>query len=201
MPSRRKAGAQKDVPLKSPSSIPTPQTKPLIDIPEDEQWRIIKESGILNSVKPETVPSQKEPEELTLGDEIFNAVLYIIPFSSLLILMEILVRQQYGRKATVDDLTERIISGVPILSIFIFYTMRYKPYRKMQIFLFIISVLCGSRLLYQVNNANWLTVMRQGPPFATVWIYTIVQLDLGPAVLALLTVASYCWWKELTILR
>ncbi|KAF9058089.1 hypothetical protein BJ165DRAFT_105624 [Panaeolus papilionaceus] len=199
MPSRRKAAGSKDVPLKSPSSIPPAKTKPLIDIPEDEQWRLIKQTGILDSVKSEPAPATKEPEELTLGDEIFNAVMYIIPFSSLLILMEILVRQQYGRKAAVDDLYERIISGVPILSIFIFFTMRYKPYRKMQIFLFIISVLCGSRLLYQVNNANWLTVMKQGPPFATIWIYTIVQLDLGPAVLGLFTVASYCWWKELTI--
>jgi hypothetical protein len=39
----------------------------------------------------------------------------------------------------------------------------------------------------------------QCPPLVTVWIYTILQLDLGPAVLSLCTVASFVWWKGLEI--
>jgi len=40
----------------------------------------------------------------------------------------------------------------------------------------------------------------QCPPLATIWIYTIVQLDLGPAVLNLLVVGGFAWWKDLKII-
>ena len=57
--------------------------KPLIEIPEEETWRLIQQTGIL-----EAAENQKEVEGVSLGDEIFNAVLLIIPFSSLLLLIE-----------------------------------------------------------------------------------------------------------------
>lgn len=73
------------IPEKLPSELSTravPQ-QPLIEIAEEEQWRIIKQTGILDAAKDSVVE-----ERISLGDEIFNAVLLIIPFSSLLLLME-----------------------------------------------------------------------------------------------------------------
>jgi len=75
----------------SPSEAPFPPVleKPLIDIPEGEQWRLIKQTGILDAANrrgKET--SVQEREQVSLWDEIFNAVLLIIPLSSLLLLME-----------------------------------------------------------------------------------------------------------------
>jgi len=94
--------------------------------------------------------------------------------------------------------------------------MRYKHHRRMQYFLFILSCVVGSRLIYQYKRASWLVNMKQVihqspnlhvvlnihfqcPPLVTVWIYTILQLDLGPAVLSLFTVASFVWWKGIEI--
>jgi hypothetical protein len=37
----------------------------------------------------------------------------------------------------------------------------------------------------------------QCPPLATVWVYTIVQLDLVPAVVGLAVVASWVKWQGL----
>ncbi|KDR83834.1 hypothetical protein GALMADRAFT_236245 [Galerina marginata CBS 339.88] len=140
-------------------------------------------------------------DEVTpLSDELFNSVLLIIPFSSLLLLMEILIRHQYGKEASLDAIMDRMTPGVPILSIFIFYTTRYKQDRKMQLLLLAISVLVGSRMLWLLNNASWLVNMRQCPPLATVWIYTVVQLDLVAAVAGLLAVGGFVWWNGLKIL-
>jgi len=72
------------IPEELPSEA-TAYSKPLIEIPEQEQWRIIKQTGILDAAK---LQDQRVVEEISLGDEIFNAVLLIIPFSSLLLLME-----------------------------------------------------------------------------------------------------------------
>ena len=69
-------------PLKPASRVTS--GKPFIEIPEEETWRIIQQTGILEVAK-----NQREVEEgISLGDEIFNAVLLIIPFSSLLLLIE-----------------------------------------------------------------------------------------------------------------
>jgi hypothetical protein len=69
-----------------------PETsKPLIELPEDEQWRLINQTGILHKVSNTTAtkPNGSEPPaKLDLADEIFNSILYIIPFSFLLLLME-----------------------------------------------------------------------------------------------------------------
>ena len=97
---QRKAASRADseVPLTSPlklSSRAKPD-KPLIDLTEDEKWRLINQSGILQNpalVQESRVEStvDVEEEEISLGDEIFNAVMLIMPFSSLLLLMEMYV--------------------------------------------------------------------------------------------------------------
>jgi hypothetical protein len=93
----------------------------------------------------------------------------------------------------------------------------------MQLLLFIISIAVGSRMIYQFNHASWLVNMRQVscsclervrrtatansylclqcPPLATIWIYTIIQLELIPAFLNLVVVGGFVWWKNLKILQ
>ena len=44
-----------------------------------------------------------------------------------------------------------------------------------------------------------LNVEFKDPPLATLWILTIVMLDLGPSVLSLLTTGSFVWWKGLKL--
>jgi hypothetical protein len=103
MARQRKAASKADseVPLTSPSKM-SPRAKPdkpLIDVTEDEQWRLINQSGILQNpalVQESRIEStvdvaHVEEEEISLCDEIFNAVMLIIPFSSLLLLMEMYV--------------------------------------------------------------------------------------------------------------
>jgi len=210
MARQRKATSKADseVPLTSPLKM-SPRAKPdnpLIDITEDEQWRLINQSGILQNpalVQESRVESTEdvEEEEISLCDEIFNAVMLIIPFSSLLLLMEILIHQQYGKSASLEVLMDRMLSGVPILSLFIFYTNRHKRDRRMQFLLFIISIAVGSRMIYQFNHASWLVNMSQCPPLATIWIYTIIQLELISAFLNLVVVGAFVWWKDLKIFQ
>ncbi|KAJ7591140.1 hypothetical protein C8J56DRAFT_934782 [Mycena floridula] len=168
----------------------------MVEIPESEQWRLINESGILKKDQTEP-PIDAEPKPL--AQEILEAIFFIVPFSFLLLMMEILIHFQYNQKPSLETLFNRMISGVPIMSIFIFYTLRYKHYRKMQFFLFVLSTLVGPRMIYLLNHASWLVNMRQCPPLATIWIYAIVQLDLGPAVLSLVMAGIYVVLKGLKV--
>ncbi|KAL4241584.1 hypothetical protein ABKN59_000170 [Abortiporus biennis] len=198
MTRNRKQGSSTKKPKSSSSS---PQA-PLVDIPEAEQWRIIKDSGILNAVRdPAESSKAKEEEEepifSPLAEEVFSAIALIIPHSFLLLMMDILVHYQYGRKPLYGVLAERMITSVPILSIFVFYTARYKARRAMQALLFALALGVGSRLVWIINNAPMRTNIIQAPPLATVWVYTVVQLDLLPATVSLIVV--FCWVKYMKL--
>ncbi|KAI0079682.1 hypothetical protein K474DRAFT_1683073 [Panus rudis PR-1116 ss-1] len=175
-------------------------SKPLVDIPEAEQWRIIKDSAILASVPRDkgTADAGENDEEdgmSPLSQEIFDATTLIIPHSFLLMMMEILIHYQYGRHPTYTALSNRMISGVPSTHDAHFFPNRYKYLRQMQAGFFFLSITVGSRLVYILNNASWTVNMKQAPPLATVWVYTIVQLNLLPAVLSLVTVYGWLWYK------
>ena len=77
---------------------PPPSSK--IEVPEEEQWRLIRESGILKRASEtpsfvETIPDQNihaeaiedDDEEWPLAEEIFAATTIAIPMSFLLLLM------------------------------------------------------------------------------------------------------------------
>ena len=73
--------------FKTKAAEETTQAANDIQISEEEQWRLVNETGILKDVMPR--PNLvEEGKELSFGDEIFNAVLLIIPFSFLLLMFE-----------------------------------------------------------------------------------------------------------------
>nr|GAT54054.1 predicted protein [Mycena chlorophos] len=136
---------------------------------------------------------------MSLGEEIFNASLTIMPTCFLLVLMDILIYQQYGQGVNLKTVLDRIIEGAPILSIFVFYTIRYKHDRRMQFLLLLLGTTAGSRMLFVLKRSSYLVNMRQTPPLVTLWIYCVVQMDLGLAVFNLALVAGFCWWKGIDV--
>ena len=72
---------------------------PLVDIPEAEQWRIIRESGVLEKFASDTPQQPSKATEATteerlltpFWEEFFAATALIIPHSFLLLMMEMYV--------------------------------------------------------------------------------------------------------------
>ena len=63
------------------------------EIPEDERIRLIQESGVLNLVdQPESKATEEVVERPSLGDEIFDCIIYLIPFSCLYLCMDMYVK-------------------------------------------------------------------------------------------------------------
>jgi len=115
-------------------------------------------------------------------------------------MMIIMAHRQYAQEVTISLILEQLLTSIPLLSVFIFYTTRHKADRRMQLGLAILSVVSGCRLIYVVNRTNWTIIMRQCPPLGTMWVYTIIQLDLVKAVAALVAVAAYVQWAGLKII-
>ncbi|OAX43888.1 hypothetical protein K503DRAFT_846906 [Rhizopogon vinicolor AM-OR11-026] len=180
-----------------------PEQEPLVEISEDEQWRLIQETGVLRKIsgtqKPEETIDNGEP--LPLAEEIFNAVVLIMPFTFFLIMMDILIHQQYAQPTTFGDIAHRLLTNVPILSIFVFYTTRHKSNPRMQLALFLLSLAVGPRMIWLINRGSWLVNMRQCPQFATIWLYTVVQLNINWAVLSLVMIGAWTWFTGMKLVR
>ncbi|KAG2348804.1 hypothetical protein BDR05DRAFT_1055754 [Suillus weaverae] len=179
----------------------TPAQKPLVEISEDEQWRLVEQTGVLRKIsdiqKPGETTDNVEP--LPLADEIFNAVVFIMPLTFFLIMMDILIHQQYAQHPTAGEVAGRLLTNFPILSIFVFYTTRHKANPRTQLALFILSLGVGPRMIWLINHGSWLVNMRQCPQFATIWLYAVVQLDLNWAVLALVMTGAWAWFTGMKL--
>ncbi|KAI0939128.1 hypothetical protein AcW1_004247 [Taiwanofungus camphoratus] len=85
----------------------SPKATEDVGIPEEDQWRIINQTGILKNLPQSTggptvtgVPEEDTP----FAEEIFNATLFIIPMSFLLLLMEMYVYTRDQTPSTSDRL-------------------------------------------------------------------------------------------------
>lgn len=81
------------MPRKSKSQKQQPTVADPLDIPEDEQWRLINDSGILRKagVTSTVQRAPDEDEDTPFAEEVFSAIVLIIPFSFLLLMMEMYV--------------------------------------------------------------------------------------------------------------
>lgn len=179
----------------------TPVQEPLVEISEDEQWRLIEQTGVLRKISGtrEPVETTDNVEPLPLADEIFNAIVFIMPLTFFLIMMDILIHQQYAQQPTAGEIAGRLLTNFPILSIFVFYTTRHKANPRTQLALFILSLGVGPRMIWLINRGSWLVNLRQCPQFATIWLYTVLQLNLNWAVLTLVMTGAWAWYTGMKL--
>ena len=78
------------------NKAPAQKSNEKLVIPDDEQWRLINESGLLKTIDAASPQlSTEEPDdEYSLVDEAFDAALLVVPFSFLLFMMDMSVSCQ-----------------------------------------------------------------------------------------------------------
>ncbi|CAE6399175.1 unnamed protein product [Rhizoctonia solani] len=96
--------------------IPLTRPSDLGEIPHDEQMRLIKDTGILDQL-----PAKNAEQLAPLADSILDTGIIAIPLSTLYIVLDLLVQQQYAQQPTIKEEFGRVITNVPILCILIHY--------------------------------------------------------------------------------
>ncbi|CAG7849327.1 SubName: Full=Uncharacterized protein {ECO:0000313/EMBL:CCA70931.1} [Serendipita indica DSM 11827] len=172
------------------------------EITEEEQWRIIQETGILNQAMQAQEAQDKDNDvpQRDMADEIFESILYLIPFSCLYIGMDIMIKQQYAQHPSFKEELGQLVSAVPILALFIFYTNRFKHTLIVQAGLFFASILASSRLIWIVNKESFGIVIQQCPPLGVIWVYAIAQLYLPYACVTLVLEYFFVKYYNLKII-
>ena len=77
---------------RKPKSTPKrtqPSQKPKEEeIPENEQWRIIRESGLLQAIEKKETTAGVPQHEYDTADRIFDTTIFVIPLAFLYLLMD-----------------------------------------------------------------------------------------------------------------
>ncbi|KAG8855615.1 hypothetical protein FRB96_006810 [Tulasnella sp. 330] len=181
---KKTTAADGAIPLARPPQYSTSENA-VDDIPDDEKLRLLSQSGLLSKIP------QKEPvteAALDFLDELFFTATYAIPMTFLYFCMDVLIHHQYAQQLPFREEAIKVATNVPFLSVFIFYSNRHKTSRLVQLALFMMSVVCGTRLIWTLNKEGWRTAMQEAAPLTTLWTYTVMQLDLIPCGVSVATV-------------
>lgn len=70
----------------------------------------------------------------------------------------------------------------------------YQPAARQIIFL-AMSLVAGCYLIHITNEYSYLAVLKQAPPVGALWVWSVIELNLGLAVLTLAGSGLFSWLK------
>jgi hypothetical protein len=109
---------QSEIPLAHPSTIPSTAhtTKPLISLsPSPSLSPSLSDEGE-EEIELDILPNAEGLDGNAEPDEIFNTLIYAIPFTFLYLLLDILVHLQYSHRPSVELLVRHVITALPSTS-------------------------------------------------------------------------------------
>ncbi|KAF9190635.1 hypothetical protein BGZ51_008382 [Haplosporangium sp. Z 767] len=168
------------------------------DIPEQEKWRLIKESGIIEQVNANDGRSKAtqshrhhHKHDDTERDYIFEGIFFSIPTTCLFVVMDILVHRQFGETYGGSDIFHKVIKVFPAILIMVYFSNKSKNSKFTQAAMFVISTLCGCYFLHTMHRSPAMGIMLRAPGVITILVYCIVQLNLLPAMISLAICGLY----------
>lgn len=133
-------------------------------------------------------------------ESILDLLIWTMPFGFMYTLLDVLVRQQYGETVGFTDEVARLARALPVLAFFIHYNLTSQRQALIQGMLFVLCSACGCSLIYTVNKSSYEVVVQRVAPLGTLWIFSVVRLDLLPACISLALTAMFVKQSELKIM-
>ncbi|KAG0250776.1 hypothetical protein BG011_008111 [Mortierella polycephala] len=169
------------------------------DIPEQEKWRLIKESGIIEQINANDDRSKAthshghhhHKHDDAERDYIFEGIFFSIPTTCLFVVMDILVHRQFGETYGGSDIFHKVIKIFPAILIMVYFSNKSKNSKFTQAAMFVISALCGCYFLHTMHRSPAMGIMLRAPGIITILVYCIVQLNLLPAMISLVICGLY----------
>ncbi|KAF2087796.1 hypothetical protein K490DRAFT_12334, partial [Saccharata proteae CBS 121410] len=184
--------------LKKPDYNARPQGKTLYDL-ADERMKELQKQG-------QPFPKQSgsmEAEEIVWPDDeplgpAAEAVLYASSLTMLHFTLDVLVHNQYRENIVWKEIWKRTGVVLPLLFVLV-YSMRTKLIMRFPTFRQVLflgaSVAAGCYTVYSGNMHGYYAVMKRAPPVGTMWVWMVVEMDLGYALASVLAVLGYTLWN------
>ncbi|CZT52594.1 uncharacterized protein RSE6_13943 [Rhynchosporium secalis] len=153
-------------------------------------------------------PKDADADAEALVGRLGESVLWSISLTMLHFTLDVLISHQYGADSIVwRDICWRTVQAFPVIFLLI-YLFHQHPSRSPvipplspkllhlthQILFFIGSVTAGCYLIYITNEHGYYAVMKTSPPLGCLWVWSVIELDLVPAVGSLLWCVVWLKW-------
>lgn len=211
---RRAAAKQSSTAIEPPTSAPKvklarpdyskPKGKTLMDIYE-ERKAVLNQGQPFDSKHEDGLPRDEGGNILYAGlsdgepiGPVEDAIIWTICLSMLHFTLDVLVYNQYAQSIAWPAIFKRTFTILPILFLTL-YMLRSKTAKRFSLarqFLFLgISVAAGCYTIHVGNRYEYFAVMKQAPPLGTVWIWSVIELNLPFAVASVAIDVGYLWWN------
>ena len=184
-------------------------TKTLMDIYE-EKANLLQQGqpfspGERNAGHAPKVMSLEELRRTDENDELSPltlSVLFTLTLTLLYGTLDFLVQTQYRQTINYSLLAQRVLVAPPVLFTAIYFmhtplATRYPILRNG--FFWSIAVVCGCYVIHVTNRYDYYFVMKQAPPVGTLWVWSVLEMEVWFAVTSAAVNLGFLWWRAYSI--
>jgi len=176
-----------------------PKGKTLFDLAEERQRELDKGKPAKWKLDSDNTPPGERPfnDEDPIGP-VGNAILYSVSLAVLHLTFDVIVYSQYREEVVWSEIFKRAATALPIFLTLVYllhvdFSKRFPVLRNMVFFA--ISVVAGCYMVYAGNVKGYFYVMKTAPPIGSLWIWSVVEMDLAYAASSCGIVFGYLWWN------
>jgi hypothetical protein len=215
---RRAAAKQNGTQIEPPATAPKikmahpeysrPTGKTLMDVYEEKK-AILEQGKPLDSQSSKDLLAALQSEDnnilyagLNDGDEpigpIGDAIVWSSCLSMLHFTLDVLVYSQYAQEIVWRAIATRTATIAPVLFLLV-YLLRSATARRFkivrQLAFLALAIGTGCYTIYMGNSFSYFAVMKQAPPLGTLWIWSVIEMDLPFAVASIIVDLGFLWWN------
>lgn len=211
---RRAAAKSSNKPVESPTSTPKiklaqpdrsgPKGKTLLDLVE-ERKHLLEQGTPFDKKYTDGLVRDEGGNilEAGLGDgepigPIGDAVFWAVCLTMFHFTLDVLTFQQYRQEIEWLPIWKRTALVLPILWLTI-YVMRSQTARKIevarQLFFLVLGVGAGCYTIHVGNVYDYYAVMKQAPPLGTLWVWSVIEMQLPYALVSIASNLGYMYFK------
>ncbi|CAD0087289.1 unnamed protein product [Aureobasidium mustum] len=116
--------------------------------------------------------------------------------------LDVLVFNQYAQEISWPAIIQRTIIAYPILFLIV-YMMKLEMANRFQtlrqLFCLAVAIASGCYMIYAGNTYDYFAVMKQAPPLGTLWIWSVIEMKLGYALVSIVVDVGFLFWNGYTV--
>lgn len=201
-----------NIPLGQPNQL-GPKSKTLLDI-YDEKKSLLDQGQPFDSKYQDGRVRDEGGNILTAGlrgeeenDEpigpLGNTMFWTFSLSMLHFTLDVLVFNQYRQEMEWSTIFRRTGTILPILFLLIYITRTDMIEKKLktlkQLIFFVAAAVTGCYTIHVSNRYDYYAVMKQAPPLGTLWVWSVIEMDLAFAAASMVVNIAYLYWKGYSI--
>jgi hypothetical protein len=126
-----------------------------------------------------------------------ESVVYSVSLAMLHFTLDVMVFHQYRQDIEWREIFVKTGTMLPALFIVV-YALHSRAAsrfpRVKQVFFLAASIAAGCYLVRSGNEDGYYAVMKRAPPVGSLWVWSVIEMELGYALAHVAVVLGYMWW-------